>query len=45
MLKKPLLNSAAIIMNNVIPENLRKSLSPEIIAYLEKTAEKEIGTE
>lgn len=45
MLKKPLLNSAAIIKNYVMPENLRKSLSPEMIAYIEKTAEKEIGTE
>lgn len=45
MLKKPLLNSAAIKKNEVMPENLRNSLSPEMIAYLEKTAEKEIGTE
>ncbi len=45
MLKKPLLKNAAIIKKAMIPENLRKSLSPEMIAYLEKTGEKEIGTE
>ena len=33
MLRKPLLNSAAIIKNAVIPENLRKSLSLDVITY------------
>lgn len=45
MLIKPSLKDAAIIKKTVIPENFRRSLSPDMIAYLEKVGEKEIGSE
>lgn len=45
MLKKPLLKNASIIKKAMIPENLRKSLSLAVIAHLEKSGNKEIGSE
>ena len=44
MLEKPLLKDAVVIKRTAIPASLLKSLSPAVVAYLEKEGNKEIGT-
>lgn len=44
-MKKPNLDHAEVVKKSVIPESLRKSLSPAVLAHLEKEGAKEIGTD
>lgn len=44
-MKKPNLEHAKVVKKSVIPESLRKSLSPAVLAHLEKEGAKEIGTD
>lgn len=44
-MKKPNLEHAEVIKKTFIPECLMKSLSPSILAHLEKEGVKEIGTD
>lgn len=44
-MKKPNLEHAEIVKKSVIPESLRKSLSPAVLTHLEKEGAKEIGTD
>lgn len=44
-MKKPNIEHAQVIIKGVIPESLRKSLSPAVLAHLEKEGAKEIGTD
>ena len=44
-MKKPILDQAEIVKKSIIPEDVRNSLSPDILAYLEKAGDKEKGTE
>lgn len=44
-MKKPNLKHAEIVKKSHMQEDLMKSLSPAVLAYLEKVGAKEIGTE
>lgn len=44
-MKKPNLKHAKVIKKSVIPKKLMKSLSPAVLAHLEKEGAKEIGTD
>ena len=44
-MKKPNLDHAEVIKKAVIPESMKKVLSQEVLAHLEKEGDKEIGTD